>query len=72
MHHKPVGPHPLWSCQLAFAASEFATLIPWLVAKRNGLSVLVHPVSGDDLKDHSEHAMWLGNSAELDLSIFKN
>jgi aromatic ring-cleaving dioxygenase len=23
MHHRPVGPHPSWSCQLAFTRNEY-------------------------------------------------
>ena len=70
VHQKPVGPHPSWSCQLAFQSEEFATLIPWLNRHRAGLTVLIHPVTEDDLKDHRDYAMWLGQSEKLDLSIF--
>ena len=28
----------------------------------------VHPDTGDDLKDHTDHALWLGEMLELDLS----
>ncbi|WP_292952828.1 MULTISPECIES: DOPA 4,5-dioxygenase family protein [unclassified Neptuniibacter] len=69
-HKKNVGPHPCWSCQLAFEASEFPTLIPWLNFHRKGLNVLIHPVTDDDLKDHQDYTMWLGQSFTLDLSIF--
>ena len=42
VHEKPVGPHPVWSCQLAFHAEQFDALIAWLDQNRDGLSVLVH------------------------------
>ncbi len=29
-HETPVGPHSLWSCQLSFAADDFADIVPWL------------------------------------------
>ncbi len=70
LHRRPVGPHPSWSCQLVFDRSRFDRLIPWLDAHRNGLTVLVHPVTGDDLADHTIHAAWLGGEAALDLSLF--
>ena len=35
-----------------------------------GLTVLVHGLTGDDLADHTEHAAWLGEPVELDLSVF--
>lgn len=70
VHRKPVGPHPRWSCQLAFDAAQFDSLIPWLDAHRDGLTVLVHGVTGDDRKDHTAHAAWLGNPAKLRLAVF--
>ena len=70
VHRKPVGPHPRWSCQLAFSTSQFDSLIPWLEENRNGLSVLVHGLTGEDLKDHTTHASWLGDEVPLNLSIF--
>lgn len=69
-HRKLVGPHPRWSCQLAFEAKQFDELIPWLERNRGGLTVLVHGLTGDDLADHTEHAAWLGEPVELDLSVF--
>ena len=72
MHQKPVGPHPFWSCQLAFDAGEFDSLIPWLDQQRGELDVLVHGLTGNDLEDHTTHASWLGEPAELDISIFKS
>ena len=71
VHEKPVGPHPCWSCQLAFQPDQFDTLVPWLSLNRGGMTVLVHPQTGNDLADHKDRAMWLGRSAELDLSIFE-
>lgn len=70
VHQKLVGPHPCWSCQLKFTAQEFDALIPWLEQNRQGLSILVHGLTGDDLIDHTRHAMWLGKPAPLNLAMF--
>jgi len=70
MHQKRVGPHPHWSCQLAFSPQQFALVVPWLALHRNGLSVLIHPRSGDDLRDHRDYAMWMGRVEPLDLKMF--
>lgn len=67
-HDKPVGPHPRWMYQVAFAPDQFAQLVPWLMLNREGLDVLVHPNSGHPLADHRDHAMWLGNSLALNLA----
>lgn len=70
VHRKAVGPHPLWSCQILFAARHFDELIPWLDENRKNLTVFVHAITGDDLADHTEYAYWLGDSVELNLSVF--
>lgn len=70
VHEKLVGPHPHWSCQLAFSSEVFAALIPWLEAQRGGLDILVHGVTGNDLEDHTKHAYWLGRETPLDLTAF--
>ena len=67
MHHRPVGPHPCWSCQLAFANELFGEVIPWLSLHRDGLTVFIHPQTGDDLKDHTDHAIWMGSIEPLKL-----
>jgi len=71
MHQKLVGPHPHWSCQLAFDSTQFDRLIPWLDEHRGALNILVHPTTGYHLADHTTHASWLGEPARLDLSIFE-
>ena len=67
-HEKPVGPHPLWSYQLAFAAPQFAHVVGWLTLNRGALDVFVHPNTGEALRDHRDRAIWLGRSHTLDLS----
>lgn len=71
VHRQPVGPHPCWSCQLAFAPEAFGEVVPWLALKREGLVVFVHPLTGDDIADHTAHALWMGNVETLDLSALQ-
>lgn len=68
VHERPVGPHPDWSCQLAFKPALFAELLPWLMLNRQGLVVLVHPITGSDLRDHRDYPIWMGAARPLDLS----
>lgn len=71
-HKQAIGPHPKWSCQLAFKPEVFGELIPWLALNRNALTVFIHPETGDDLKDHSEYAIWMGRVEKLNLEMFKS
>ena len=70
VHEKLVGPHPRWSCQLSFERSQFDRLIPWLEAQRQGMTVFVHGLTGEDLKDHTTHATWLGEEVPPNPSMF--
>ena len=69
-HDKPVGPHPEWSYQVHFPKELFAEIVPFVALERDGLTVLVHPNTDDDLADHRDHAFWMGNMPELKLGIF--
>ncbi|HEX4894210.1 MAG TPA: DOPA 4,5-dioxygenase family protein [Hyphomicrobiaceae bacterium] len=71
VHEKPVGPHPDWSCQLAFGPEKIGDVIGWLALNRDGLNVLIHPETGDALADHTRHAIWMGAIRPLDTSIFQ-
>ena len=70
-HRRPVGPHPVWSCQLMFDKDEFDRVIPFLDDARSALNILVHPLTDDDLADHTTLARWLGESVELVTEIFE-
>jgi len=69
-HEQPVGPHPRSMYQVAFAPEEFARLVPWLMLNRRGLVILVHPLTDDDLADHAENPLWLGEKLALDFAVF--
>lgn len=69
VHERPVGPHPMWSCQLAATPEQFAQLLPWLALNRDGLIVFAHPETGHDLEDHRDHGIWLGTGLDLDLGV---
>jgi aromatic ring-cleaving dioxygenase len=54
-------------CRRRALLPEFARLLPWLMLNRGTLDVLVHPEMGDDLADHRDHAMWVGEMLPLRL-----
>ena len=71
MHDNPVGPHPRGSCQLAFPPDLFGHVVPLASGTPEGLTIFAHASTGDDIKDHTEHVLWLGASEALDLSALK-
>lgn len=70
-HERTIGPHPAWSYQIAFTPDTFSAIVPWLTLNRLGLSVLVHPETGDDIPDHTDHAIWLGEKLSLNLEALR-
>ena len=70
-HDQPVGPHPTSMYQVAFAVDELPRLLPWLMLNRDGLSVLVHPLTGDDYEDHARFPLWLGEPLPLRLEMLR-
>jgi len=70
IHEKPIGPHLMWSCQIAFSSNSFEMFSPWLEENRQNLSILVHGLTGNNLQDHTEFAYWLGEPVDLTLDLF--
>ena len=68
----PVGPHPQAMYQVAFGTDEFPRLVPWLMLNREGLSILVHPLTGDDYEDHANLSLWLGTPLPLNLDVLRH
>jgi aromatic ring-cleaving dioxygenase len=62
---KPVGPHPVSQFNVMFQTDEFQSIVPWLMLNREGLNILVHPLTDDMVDDHTVYAMWLGMPVEL-------
>jgi len=66
-HDRPVGPHPRWSYQVAFDTALHDEIVAFLDANREGLTVLLHEQTGDDIRDHTDGASFLGTPVTLDI-----
>ena len=64
---EPRGPHPISNALVIFKPDQFEHVVPYLMLNREGLDVLVHPLSLDAVEDHSSYAIWLGNPVPLKL-----
>jgi DOPA 4,5-dioxygenase len=62
-----VGPHPESQFEAHFHARDLAVVEP--VLAEAGLRTLIHPLTEDDLADHTALSRWLGAPVELDLSV---
>ena len=63
----PRGPHPISNVLVIFEPDLFADVVPYLMLNRDGLDILVHPLTENAVADHSSYAIWLGNPVELKL-----
>jgi DOPA 4,5-dioxygenase len=70
-HDEFVGPHPQSMFQVAFPREILALLVPWLMLNRDGLTILLHPQTGDAYTDHTAHAVWFGAVLKLRLEAFQ-
>ena len=66
-----VGPHPIPQFQMIFKNEQFAAVVPWLMLNRDGLDILIHPLTDDMVDDHTIYALWLGMPIELRLDTMQ-
>ncbi len=71
-HDELVGPHTQTMYQIAFPSGLLASFLPWLMLNRDGLTILLHPETGDDYRDHTAHAVWFGAVLPLRLDALRN
>ncbi len=60
------GPHPIPQFEFHFLKRELAGVMT--LVEGSGLTALVHPLTDDDLADHTTLAHWVGEPIELDLT----
>ena len=68
---EPRGPHPISQFNVIFETPEFQNIVPWLMLNRDGLDVLVHPLTESSYDDHSKNALWLGTPVPMKLDILR-
>ena len=67
LHDSPIGPHPIPQFELHLVEADRAAVATRISA--SGLRALVHPLTDDDLADHTTLAQWIGEPLDLDLSV---
>jgi aromatic ring-cleaving dioxygenase len=66
MMDRGVGPHPLPQYEVHFLEGSRPAVIQAIEA--SGLRALIHPLTEDDLADHTSLGHWIGEPLELDIS----
>jgi aromatic ring-cleaving dioxygenase len=63
-YDKPGGPHAVSNVAVYLKGEGFGNIVSWLQFNSGDLSALVHPKSGDVIKDHIDYGLWLGPRRE--------
>lgn len=71
VHDKPVGPHPEGSFQVLIPNERLADATSWFALNRRGLTILLHPNTEDDLKDHRDYPIWFGQAPKINYEMFE-
>lgn len=61
------GPHPVAQYEVHFLARSQDAVVAAIEA--TGLRALVHPLTDDDLADHTTLAHWIGEAVVLDVTV---
>jgi DOPA 4,5-dioxygenase len=67
MMDQGVGPHPMAQFEVHFLQRSLADILATIEA--SGLRALVHPLTDDDLADHTSLGHWIGEPLDLDLNV---
>jgi DOPA 4,5-dioxygenase len=67
MMDKGVGPHPIPQYEIHFLERALADVVAAIEA--SGLRALVHPLTDDDMADHTILAHWIGPPVALDVTL---
>ena len=63
---RKAGPHPIPQFEIHFLARDLPVLTP--ILEGSGLRTLVHPLTDDDMADHTVLGNWIGAPIDLDLT----
>ncbi len=63
------GPHVPPMFGIDIPKGEFLEVLDFLILNHGPHAVLIHPVTGNELLDHTHHALWLGDRQPLNLAI---
>ena len=67
MVDRAVGPHPIPQYEVHFVEGALPAVVSAI--EGSGLRALVHPLTDDDLADHTSLARWIGEPVELDVTV---
>ena len=68
MNREAVGPHPVPSYEVWVPQESFAAFYSFILQHRGNLTVFIHPLTRNELLDHTDRATFIGKPYELHLA----
>jgi DOPA 4,5-dioxygenase len=65
----PRGPHVTPMFGVDIPKTDLPEVLAFLMLNHGGLQVLIHPVTDNEVMDHSHHALWLGERQPINLAV---
>ena len=67
LRDRALGPHPIPEFEIHFSKAMLAQIMALL--EPSGLTCLVHPLTDNDLADHTSLAQWIGKPLPLKVEV---
>ncbi|KAF8953801.1 hypothetical protein CPC16_005051 [Podila verticillata] len=67
----PLGPHVVGSFETWVPIEHFSRAFGWFAQNRGQFSILVHPLTKDEIIDHTDRAVWLGQPVPMDFKVLR-
>jgi len=65
------GPHSSPNIEVDITPESFGKVLTWLQMNHEHLSILIHPHTGDEMRDHTALANWVGEPLPLKLEALQ-
>ncbi|CAG8692250.1 6300_t:CDS:2 [Cetraspora pellucida] len=62
VNYQPMGSYEVWCPK-----EHFSRVYSWFLLHRGDLSILIHPLTKEVVKDHTSRTAWIGPSVPLDV-----
>ncbi|MFT3754491.1 MAG: DOPA 4,5-dioxygenase family protein [Pseudoxanthomonas sp.] len=68
---EPRGPHVTPSFYFGFTTELQPIIVPWLQLNSLGLTILIHPNTGDPRSDHLYYALWVNRTQPVNAYVWR-
>ncbi|CAG7727787.1 unnamed protein product [Allacma fusca] len=67
----PVGPHPVGSFETCCNKTSLSQSLSWFMQNRGNLTIFLHPLTTEEILDHTVRSSFLGSPFKLKISALE-